>query len=135
MAAKRRLCPCCKHKLPHCPCKHNRPPKAPPQPVTVRPNRCQLRWFMNLSEMAYHLGRSLFGPRWPADALTVAQVSGAISALGLRNDKTVVDTASKGKCVSRQQTMLYTSELRKVQDYLATRLGVTPHQQPPRRVR
>lgn len=84
-------------------------------PVTKQPTPCQLQDCLNLTELAYVLGKAIGHP------LTVMQIVGAIRALAFKNDTRKYATMSRGCLIIRQQTMLHHTKMKQLQEYLEER--------------
>jgi hypothetical protein len=112
-ADKKRRCKCCRHTPPHCTCKLDRPPRPMPQPVTSKPEPCQLSpdW-LNLFELAYVIGQAL------NLGITTLQIAGAVRHLGLKNDRRTRPARVRGCVIYRQQTMVHTGQLPRIQSYI-----------------
>lgn len=112
-------CRCCRHEPPHCTCKLDRTPRVPPQPIVLPVTPCSLTRCYSLSEVAFILWRRLPpAVRQNHPGFTTAQISGAVRALALMNDRMLYATQMLGCVVRRQQTMVHRSKMKRLEAYV-----------------
>ena len=87
-------------------------------PVTTRPIPCNVTEMLNLSQIAYSIGKNL---GWK-QGFTVSQVVGAIRSLELKHVQGKYSVTVNGCMISKQQTMIHRSQIGKIQRYLKEKL-------------
>lgn len=113
---RRKRCICCRHPGKHCTCVLDKKPRKRIGPVTVKPDPCQIRNWLCLSELAFAIGVAI------GVKLTVWQISGAIRALNIRGDTTPTTAVVKGTALFRQQTMVHPKHVTNIQAHIQSHI-------------